>query len=222
MGTFHNYNALKVYADKTIKFKQAVSIQAAAKSGLISPAHYQVAKDGACAALAMGWVAQTLGVGLAAGMFHRGDGPAADDMTSEITAGYSAPAFAAYARNRDDFGRIEAVRRLAGEFGLGIRREEVIQKESFDEAWLAVQRRNATRKDPYFISLGILGGGRHAVAAYADEDRDERISFFDPNFGGYLIHSGSTGKFFAAYQVLLMRHLHWVLGEAFAFPVTRV
>ncbi len=194
---------------------------------MISQEHFQLVHDGACASLAMGWIAQELGVPLAAGMFHRGDGPAADDFISETTAGYCVPAFVRYHDNRNQCGEDKrpAVQELAAEFWLRLRGKEYLVADYFSYLWPEIAKR--CMKQPgtmYWISVGLMGldersQGRHALGAYVDQEA--RVRFFDPNVGAYRVRPGQTSQFFAAYERVYLQEFFSVLGDAFAFPVER-
>jgi hypothetical protein len=53
MGTFYNFGSLKESADKLVKFKQKVLIEATYNQGRIDVNHFKIVKGGACAAITM-------------------------------------------------------------------------------------------------------------------------------------------------------------------------
>lgn len=88
MGTFHTFGELQQFADKLVKFKQAVLLNV--NKGNIPKEHFELAKGGACASFAMGWIAQQFGgkkyYHRAKGIPSKKDTYSADSMMSMLAA----------------------------------------------------------------------------------------------------------------------------------------
>ena len=95
MGIFNHFRPLKEHAEKLVRFKQDVSIRAAADGGLIDDNHLKLVSGGACAAFVMDWIAQQLWT-TTKFSFDRGAGATKDDNFSTLEAALAAPKFASY------------------------------------------------------------------------------------------------------------------------------
>jgi len=111
LGTYFNlgFHDLKQFADKELKYRQAISIEAARTSGKISEDHFKIVKEGACAALTMGWLAQQLGSPTWLGLYQPGIGT---NAAREATADRVTGPYVRYATNHGNakIDRVEPLR----------------------------------------------------------------------------------------------------------------
>ncbi len=210
MGTFHTFGELQQFADKLVKFKQAVLLNV--NKGNIPKEHFELAKGGACASFAMGWIAQQFG---GKKYYHRAKGiPSKKDT-------YSADSMMSMLAANSEYMKALTVgdmdiKFLAIDYSLEV--VDQAPEAPVDLPFLAREASRAGAGSAIFAWLTIADSATgHAVAYHADSDG--RVHFFDPNIGEYALHAVTTREFFVAYTDILASRFKWRYGWMTPFTI---
>jgi len=220
MSTFHNPGAfadLKNYAEKIIKFKQAVSMKAAQNEGLVDPAHYKFVAKGACTVFVLDWIADKK-IPSRGSFFHRAKGmPAAKDDASTMAATFAIDEFAKFSHNASAIGAASARDYLAYQKGLRFVDDKAISGSHLDTVYNNIV--STIKPDQaYYISAMTNDGtsiDSHALGMY--RDKGSALHFFDPNVGEYKI--SDTSNFFRTYSLKVIEAFKFIYGGATAKPM---
>ena len=102
MGSFHTFADLQTHGHKLVKFKQGVLLDAALEKGKISDDHFQFVRNGACAELALIWLADKL---CGANVFHRAKKTCGGVSRQHVRLVAKIVPYAAYHSEIRDLGR---------------------------------------------------------------------------------------------------------------------
>jgi hypothetical protein len=226
MGIFGHHNnseQLKNSAEKLVKFKQKLLIDAARTQERISKEHYETTKDGACAAFAMEWCADRLDLApFGLSKFERGQStpskhtPATAIESHLAIVAHATPAFVEYDKNFKALGHDAVARKLATDLKLFLATPAVL---TADLGYVVGQFYRLLFKEcAAYVHANVAGvDSGHCLGLY--KDNEGRLYFFDPNIGEYLIQYGKYERFMLDHLALVKTHLHIEYETAFGYEI---
>jgi hypothetical protein len=222
MSGKNHFRKLKDYAEKIVKFKQGVHINACYEQNLISEPVYRQVKQGVCAALVAEWLEGNLSPsGSSRSSFHRGEGVHSEDDADNLAL---AARFALEYKTMDDLfhGHVaNSYDWLGKQHHLKIDGKNPVK----DEEFVTAMTDGAETLWPGCGAFIVYKLGNteknHCVGLIKREDRD--YLFFDCNIGAYQITEHNFKTFFEKYkEVYEATWEEWKIGETLCFDVSPV
>ena len=225
MGSQHVFRDLQKFGEKIVKFKQTPIISAALVGEMIEKKFTGSVANGACAALSVAWLAETLGAASAiAGIGfqrHKGVSPAKNISNQKIVGAVAAD-FNHYVTMKKDYDGAD-FHWLSEKYGLKVDWERSL----YGPVPLSLKTYSDDLKEGegiilnYVCTVHPLPPPKVECHTIAFCKVKGGYLFFDPNFGGYKIKKDKVVDFANLYKTLIDTKVSdWMVHDGMCYVVS--